>query len=119
MEKGKSLSEQTWFRVHFLAAPFGGTVSTYLLTSWYLCRWVTLNDIGQFAVYASLGVLLYGMFAIAAEQTISWVGKGMVYAYAEINRFVRERKQREAARAVELVASNPTLVQQVNEMVAA
>lgn len=109
------MPEQIWFRVHFLAAPFGGTASTYLLTSWYLCRWATQYDVGDLASYASLGVLLYGMVAIATEQTVSWGGKGMVYAYGEIKRFAREMRERDKARAVQTVANDPELLRQANE----
>lgn len=90
-------------------------VTTYLLASWHLRQWLAWTEIDEFAKYASLGVLLYGMGAVAVELLTTWGGKFMVYAYAEIKRFAREMREKENAKAVELVASNPALLRQANE----
>ena len=84
----------------------------YGLAYWYFCRQPSISELASFA---SLGVLLYGIMAVAVELLATWGGKLMVYAYAEIKRFAREMREKEKAKAVELVASDPALLRQANE----
>ena len=106
------MTPEKLLRWHFLAAPFGGTATTYGLAYWFLCKLPTLQNLADFA---SFGVLLYGMTAVSVELLIVYGGKLVFYGIASIIKQVDKLKSEQDARAVERVARNPELLQQAND----
>jgi len=82
--------------------------TTYGLAYLQLCR---LPGFQELASYASLGVLFYGMGAVLLDL-------GSQTVFYTIGAILNYGKKRDA-KAVELVASNPTLLRQANETAAA
>ena len=96
-------------RLHFLASPFGAAAATYGIAVWRLGRLPTLADFDQLAVYASIGVILYGMSAVAVDLG----GQAVFYTIGAIIKFIDERKAERNANAVRVVSSNNELAAQV------
>ena len=69
----------------------------------------TAADVDALAVYAGVGVILYGMTAVAVDLG----GQTMFYTIAAILNYVHERKQERNANAVRIVSESTDLTTQV------
>ena len=69
----------------------------------------TVADVDALAVYAGVGVILYGMTAVVVDLG----GQTMFYTIAAILNYIHERKQERNANAVRIVSENSDLVAQV------
>ena len=103
------LTQDRLLRLHFLASPFGAGATTYGVTVWRFGRLVTVADVDALAVYAGVGVILYGMTAVVIDLG----GQTMFYTIAAILNYVHERKQERNANAVRIVSENSDLAAQV------
>ena len=95
-------------RLHFLASPFGAAATTYGIAVWRLGRLPVAADFDELAIYASIGVILYGMSAVVIDLG----GQTVFYTIAAIIKFMDERKAARNAAAVRAVSSNDDLMAQ-------
>lgn len=103
------LTQDRLLRLHFLASPFGAGAATYGVTVWRFGRLVTVAEVDALAVYAGVGVILYGMTAVVVDLG----GQTMFYTIAAILNYIHERKQERNANAVRIVSENSDLAAQV------
>ena len=96
-------------RLHFLASPFGGATVTYGIAVWRLGRLPMVADFDKLAIYASIGVILYGMSAVVVDLG----GQAVFYTIGAIIKFIDERKAERNANAVRIVSNNNALTAQV------
>ena len=66
-------------------------------------------DFDKLAIYASMGVILYGMSAVVVDLG----GQAVFYTIGAIIKFIDERKAERNANAVRIVSSNDELTAQV------
>ena len=66
-------------------------------------------DFDKLAIYASIGVILYGMSAVVVDLG----GQAVFYTIGAIIKFIDERKAERNANAVRIVSSNDELTAQV------
>ena len=91
-----------WQARHFAAAPFGGTLSTWLWSLGHYWGDAEPTPIAEMMQLASWGVLTYGMFAVAIEGVVQ-----MFYAMAKRRRDLNaaENRGREKGRQEGLAAA--------------
>ena len=96
-------------RLHFLASPFAAAAATYGIAVWRLSRVPAISDFDKLAIYASMGVILYGMSAVVVDLG----GQAMFYTIGAIIKFFDERKTERNANAVRIVSNDNDLTAQV------
>ena len=84
-------------------------MATYGIAVWRLSRVPAISDFDKLAIYASMGVILYGMSAVVVDLG----GQAVFYTIGAIIKFFDERKTERNANAVRIVSNDNDLTAQV------